>query len=223
VPGTGHKIDDGFSLVDASRFFYGAAYGRCQSSVWDATYEDPKYAECLADNAELVACVEKCETEMHATNPGEDRTEEQTLAWNDVYTGCFDLCERAHRDQLTSNECLQTVAAPTVLAKCGKDPYAICVLDEERTEGEAVNLPDVCRFGEIILDPAKSLTVTIGDDDVKAGLAALYREAADRQNFPESVDTGTVETATDEAETTTDGPEAGTEEPTTREAETELE
>jgi hypothetical protein len=105
APETGLSISSGFTLVDASRFFVGGAYSACYENVLGETYDNPDFLQCIAENADRIACGDAC--------PFED--------W-DAYLACLTACDDAYPGQMDSNGCLVTVGLPVVLVVCGEEP-----------------------------------------------------------------------------------------------------
>lgn len=137
-PGTGKKIKNGFTLVDARTYFEATIWQECANHLIGEAYETPEYEACATANAPLFNCISGC------VSPDPDQ----------ILT-CHAQCYASYPGMLDGNACVHQVAEPQIAATCGpeKTPHR----DQLR-----------------ILRPEDALSVTLGEDDVKAGMWVLH-------------------------------------------------
>jgi hypothetical protein len=108
----GMAIGNGFTLVDARKYFAATAWQACADSVLGPLYDEPGFAACLVANKGLIDCLAQC-----------------SLA------SCQQTCEAAFPGELDQDGCLSLTAVPKLEASCGPvrspRPYLVEILSKD--------------------------------------------------------------------------------------------
>ena len=108
----GLAIANGFTLVDARKYFAATTWEACADSLVGPLYDVPAFTGCIEANAGLLDCLTRCTS-----------------------SACQRACEGTFPGQLDQDGCLAKTAVPKLEASCGPvlspRPYLVEILPKD--------------------------------------------------------------------------------------------
>lgn len=98
----GMSIGEGFTLIDARQYFAGTMWQECANQVVIDSYARPEFEACVAANAPLIDCLDRCFGQPFGTQ-------------------CRASCYASYPTLIDANGCLDQVSQPYIDAICGPE------------------------------------------------------------------------------------------------------